>query len=542
MIFKRITVPLLCLLPLLAVMALLATLHTPITNAAPNGVQTVTTLADSGAGSLRQAIADATAGDTIDFNVSGTIVLATELVIDKNLTINGGNSITVSGNNVTRVFKVANGTVIFDSLTIANGRDFQTHDCWGDACGGGMLIQSGNVSVMLINSTLSDNSAHIYGGGIANLSVLTITNSTLSNNAGTNGGGLYNYGTVMINDTAILSNSVSYYGGGIYHHHGMITVNNGNISGNSADSSSGAIYNYYEMVLNNTTISHNSSDGHGGGIVNSGQSPNPGVLIINDSRITDNSASYGGGIVNFADVTISNGTISYNSALFYGGGISVNYGNATIQNSSVYSNSVSNGDGGGVHNDEDATITLKNSTISDNFASEQGGGIYSSGLITISSNTVTDNRADMAAGGISSYGNVAARTIITNSIISGNMISTTTASDLALHTTEIDSYVSGGHNLIGSIGTGVSVFLDGVNGDQTAVNNPKIEPLADNGGSTLTHALQPDSPALDTGANCGATDQRGITRPQGAACDIGAYEYEAPIIYTDFVFLPVVMK
>jgi len=53
--------------------------------------------------------------------------------------------------------------------------------------------------------------------------------------------------------------------------------------------------------------------------------------------------------------------------------------------------------------------------------------------------------------------------------------------------------------------------------------------------------LQPDSPALDTGANCGATDQRGITRPQGAACDIGAYEM-IPINFTDFVFLPVVVK
>ncbi len=90
MITKRITVPLLCLLPLLAVMALLGTLHTPTTNAAPDGVQIVTTLADDGAGSLRQAIADATAGDTVEFSVSGTIVLATELVIDKDLTINGG--------------------------------------------------------------------------------------------------------------------------------------------------------------------------------------------------------------------------------------------------------------------------------------------------------------------------------------------------------------------------------------------------------------------------------------------------------------------
>ena len=149
---------------------------------------TVSTNSDSGAGSLRQVIADICAGGTITFAGDYTITLASELVIDKELTIDGtGHSVTVSGNHVTRVFNVTanTGTATFNRLTIANGNVTST-DCGSDGprrCGGGIMVQTGGVTVNVTNSTLSANSAE-RGGGMANVSgTLNVTNSTLSGNS-----------------------------------------------------------------------------------------------------------------------------------------------------------------------------------------------------------------------------------------------------------------------------------------------------------------------------------------------------------------------
>lgn len=95
------------------------------TNSTALATITVTNLHDSGPGSLRQAIADAAPGDTIDFSVTGTITLASgELVIDEDLTINGpgATNLTVSGNNSNRVFNITNSAAEIRNLTIANGR------------------------------------------------------------------------------------------------------------------------------------------------------------------------------------------------------------------------------------------------------------------------------------------------------------------------------------------------------------------------------------------------------------------------------------
>ena len=156
MVSKRIAILSLSLFaPLLFGLLLFAAANPSGTaRAAPAAAIVVDTLDDVADGcvvdgcSLRDAIAEAAVGDTITFNVAGTIVLSPtlgDLDIGQDLTINGGGAITVSGNNEVRVFNVTAFNVTFDSLTIANGYAL---DC-GDipaSCGGGIFIQDSGVA------------------------------------------------------------------------------------------------------------------------------------------------------------------------------------------------------------------------------------------------------------------------------------------------------------------------------------------------------------------------------------------------------------
>ena len=222
-----------------------------------------------------------------------------------------------------------------------------------------------------------------------------------------------------------------------------------------------------------------------------------------------------------ATVTVSNSTLSGNSAYNGGGICTYNIGTVTVSNSTLSANSAYNG--GGINHDG-GTVTVTNSTLSGNSANLYGGSIYhDGGTVTVSNSTLSDNHAGTSGGGISSKGDSATFTTISNTIVSGNIISgTTTADDLALHGGSTDSFSSGGYNLIGAIGANITSIT--ATGDITNTL-PLLGPLADNGGDTMTHALLPGGPAIDAGGSCGvAADQRGIARPQGSACDSGAFE------------------
>jgi predicted outer membrane repeat protein len=171
---------------------------------------TVTTNADSGAGSLRQAIIDAntTTGvaDTISFDqsLSGqTITLTSSLPRITNgagLTIDGGSAdITKSGANQHRVLLVTSGKLTLRNLTVADGYAFEES--------GGIFIRTGTATVS--NSTFSGNSAAFYGGGIASKDTLEVSNSTLSGNRAFEGGGIYNLGGTATLKNMIVANSPS---------------------------------------------------------------------------------------------------------------------------------------------------------------------------------------------------------------------------------------------------------------------------------------------------------------------------------------------
>jgi hypothetical protein len=222
----------------------------------PLATITVTNTNDAGAGSLRQAIIDAMSGDTIDFSVTGTITLTTgELLIDKDLTITGPGamSLTVSGNNASRVFNTVNAvTVTISDLTISNGA----------SSGGGGIRNLGTLTIT--NCTLSNNSDSNFGGGIFNSNTLTINNSTLSNNSATGGSG-----------------------GGIINSGGFVTIINSTLSNNSATTIGGGIRNLGTLTIINSTLSNNSAT-TGGGIFNDGS----GTVNIKNS-IVANSPSGG---------------------------------------------------------------------------------------------------------------------------------------------------------------------------------------------------------------------------------------------------------
>src|SRR5262249_43099092 len=154
-----------------------------------------------------------------------------------------------------------------------------------------------------------------------------------------------------------------------------------------------------------------------------------------------------------------------------------------------------------------------------------GGGIHA-GALTLLNITVTDNDANSGGGVFLPSGGVSS---VRNSIIAGNLV------DLDGSGPDVSgAFTSAGHNLIGD-GSGATGFTNGTNGDMVGTADdpidPRLGPLAFNGGPTRTHALLAGSPAIDRGDTAApGSDQRGVARPHDGdgdgsrIADIGAFE------------------
>jgi hypothetical protein len=447
---------------------------------------TVMNTGDSGAGSLRQAIADICPGGTITFDASlsaQTITLGSTLLINKDLTIDGSallSKISIDGNENITVFAVIGPSVTtLDSLIITNGRTT-------DPAFGGGIFNTGNLH---IKKSIITRNAGIEGGGIRNTGVLDITESIISDNsADALGGGILNYGDLTITGS-IFRRNLAATGGGVYDESGTVSVADSLFSDNAAHGS-----------------------GNGGGI-----SVTSGILHVSNSIFSNNSAASGGGISFSLTglLEIRDSTFTNNSADM-GGGVSTHASMAAVVNSTFSGNTAI--DGGGIYNAY--SLNVFNSTFFDNFAVSHGGGIHNDLNLTLSvTNSTFSNNSAVLGGGISNLGYLRyANTILANSTSGDDCYSPSAAGarvDLNLH------------NIVES-----NAALSNQCGTPLIAADPKLAPLNANGGSTQTLALRPGSPALGAGhqGTCAEdplynVDQRGMTRPQGdPSCDIGAYE------------------
>lgn len=262
-----------------------------------------------------------------------------------------------------------------------------------------------------------------------------------------------------------------------------------------------------------------------GGIINSG------VLTLTNSAIISNAG--GRGISNFGTAMLLNSMIMSNTATSHGGGILNTAGGQLTVLNSVVSYNIAAGEGGGIKVNSGA-ITLTNSTISHNQATSHGGGL--SGSASLINVTLINNTADADNDGSGIAGGVSGSNItLVNSILARNKKGST-ANDCSVITSQ-------GYNLIQTSG---GCTINGTTTGNITGQDPLLGPLQDNGGPTMTHAPLPGSPAIDkgnpaapgSGGNaCSAADQRGVTRPVGLRCDIGAVEANVSA-----VFLPLVIK
>jgi hypothetical protein len=334
---------------------------------------TVSNAGDSGPGSLRQALADANDGDTIDFDSAfsgGSISLLDPLVVDKSVTISGPGAanLWVIGSGYSRVFYIGVGkTVTISGLNIANG---------ADDVGGGIYNDHSTLTVsncgILGNFAVGDGGG-IYNDGSGGSAALIINNSTLGGNQAYygDGGGIYNTATegsetVTVINSTLRNNSAGYEGGAICSEpeegSETLEINNSTLSGNSAGGSGGGIGIYalgfssrVTLTINNSTLNGNSASA-AGGISNTADGHGGTTLAINNSTLSGNSASgYGGGIVNVgvqasATLTINNSTLSGNSASAAGGiynadnngGATLTIGNSILKTGASGENIVTN--------------------------------------------------------------------------------------------------------------------------------------------------------------------------------------------------------
>ncbi len=503
---------------------------------------------------IRDAIAEGGGPHTFDCDGLTTVITAAEIVIDNDVILDGEGKLTIDGNQAHAVFAVSKGvtaelrglsltrgsamggnggglrnegTLTLDGTTVLANTATDVCDPVTSVCSGGMGGGINNAGTLtLISSTVSGNSAEFNGGGIHSTfhGTMTVMETTVSGNiAGTSeqyrgrGGGIESYGTLTLTESTVTGNAAD-FGGGISSLSGATTLTESTVSSNAALLDAGGIHNDNgTMTLVASVVMGNTAERSGGGIMNSDSKAftGPASTTLINSTVTGNSAAAGGGISN-------EGVLGYPGTT------------VTLTNTTVSGN------------------TARNASVAHEFAGQGGGIRVFFGSLQITNSTVSGNIAETSGGGIDSlYGWIE----LTNTTLSRNAggalrvtTPTPTSSSLTVARSLVDGHCEGD---IVSAGYNVESPADTCGFDQDtdrvlAQARLNLGPLADNGGSTLTHkpgagdfgdqsdAIDwiPADACLDAEGMPLTMDQRGLPRPVAILgpepkCDVGSVEVQA---------------
>jgi predicted outer membrane repeat protein len=304
-----------------------------------------------------------------------------------------------------------------------------------------------------------------------------------------------------------------------------LTITNGNARSSSIDHYGGGLVNFGTLTVSNCVFANNTAPA--GGAISS-----EGTLTLNNCTLSGNyGTSDGGAIYNYHGIgilTVNNSTFLNNTTGADGGGIRSNL--QMVLNGCTFTGNVASSQGGGLST-SDTKATVTNCTFTNNSAGSDGGGIeIESGTRTATfvNDTITGNLVRTSSSGVGGGVRSDFSATFENTLVAGNFRgSGSTADDVGGSLSSSSSY-----NLIGTGGSGG--LRNGNNNNQVGITNPGLGVLSSNGGPTQTIPLLPGSPAIDHGSNAfvtpGETDQRGLPRVVNGAVDIGAYEVQGQAV------------
>lgn len=520
----------------------------------------VTNTNDNGSGSLRDAIDLAADGDTITFDASlnnATILFQSEIDVNKDITIDGDDRITLDGQNSTRLMAFAfQSQSTVKNITFQNGLSTSGSSNPADDRGGAVKVHS-QAQMVFYNVKFLDNEAGGYGGGAVGATgndtrmrfedctfernhsytnsengagaiclfagganaILEVVNSHFEDNEGVNGGALGSSARIYVEGSTFLNNNT------------LTAPNNNYEAGNSSPrGSGGAIY----------TDRPSSVEGH---------------HVINSTFIGNAGAGYAGAVSIFSNSDQVN--------LVKG----CHFENNSVTTAVYVPNTpfVPKGHGGALHfglngeNTNPSEFIVENSTFVNNTSVYEGGALW----ITRENSTTRVGSAQVLnctfVGNEATGGTINERRGAAITTYFDTEINNCTFADNTAESNSAAIYVNPGTTANVEVTVQNSIFSNNTSGDNTQTNvthlgfdniqfpnngstevtsgilfaDPLLSPLDDNGGITKTMALQTGSPAIDAGNGCTTFDQRGAARV--GTCDLGAFEFGAPLGFEEIV-------